>query len=196
MREIRLILEDGDLDLPRRVRRLWRVERRDPARVAAHAHDRQWIWGITGGWRTEYSALYQNLSWGYLYDFSDGTLGVSRVREVNAALAALGCRVDPEVEAPRPVVDPILERLLDEEEGIAARVRARPAGTITWNVSDWAVSSNQVSSEGYATLHAEPPVYNLQAHNVDDGNRWSEVLRQYGGPLNEWRFDYTEEERF
>lgn len=80
-----------------------------------------WAWRRTG-WYAWYHHNHP-ASWAYVYDFSDGRQGISRVSEVNAALGAVGARFDPAGPPdplPPPVTsDPILERLLDEEERIA-----------------------------------------------------------------------------
>lgn len=88
----------------------------------------RWEWGRTiwyAWWHHNHAE-----SWGYVYDFSNGRQGVSRVRDVIPALAAVGARFDPAgpPDPPPPVTsDPSLERLLDEEEEIARGTGFREA---------------------------------------------------------------------
>lgn len=84
----------------------------------------RWSWTRVPWWAWWNRA--HGASWGYIYEFSDSQKGVSRVCDVVPALAAVGARFDPAgpPDPPPPVVsDPILDRLLDEEDSFARLLR-------------------------------------------------------------------------
>lgn len=143
MRTIRTI-HDGTV-AERTLVRLQRMERTDDTRACHHgwSGDR-WSWGHNRVWIAEYYSNHA-LSWGYVYTFHDGTLGVSTVREMNEALAALGHRVDPEVEATTVVDRPNVRSVLGDL--LAERPRPRPTNSwvnwtpgTTWTIDDdWSI---------------------------------------------------------
>lgn len=116
MRTIRTI-HDGTV-AQRGLARLQRIDRGDQPVYCHHGWRGVWSWGTNPiGWVSEYDR-YHPASWGYVYVFTDGTRGVSTVRDMNQALAALGHRVDPEVEHLDGFV-----RLLDEALASDSRPR-------------------------------------------------------------------------
>jgi hypothetical protein len=167
MQHIRVVFEE-EVDLPRRLVDLWRTERSDnncsESDCCEHGYDgNRWSWMRSGGrpgWAYDWSEHHPS-SWGYVFDFDDDTRGICRVREVNPALRALGCRVDLLLEpaAPPPRVDPHVEwtRLL--EDAIRRQQTSRPVAdslptyrlddnsyTITYDTSHW--SNRSTASPG------------------------------------------------
>jgi hypothetical protein len=184
MQHIRVVFEE-EVDLPRRLVDLWRTERSDnncsESDCCEHGYDgNRWGWMRSGGrpgWVYDWSEHHPS-SWGYVFDFDDDTRGICRVREVNPALRALGCRVDllSEPAAPPPRVDPHAEwtRLLED----AIRQQAsRPV------------------ADNFPTYRLDDMAYSV----TNDDNHWANWttgsasirwtnLDEYGNPLEDERF--------
>lgn len=89
------------------VRSLWRLEPRDSGRwrycrfFSTESHT--WKCSDTSD---RYSSHYRStsrpddlsMSFGYFFDFDDGTRGACRVSLIHEALAQLGCRIDGDAE--------------------------------------------------------------------------------------------------
>lgn len=89
-------------DRPRSLLRLSRLQEDDGHYTINHIY-RGLAWDDGSGWDfgtdsfQPWSASGDGqppYAWSYLYSFVDGTYGVSRIRDVNEALAALGYEVD------------------------------------------------------------------------------------------------------
>lgn len=176
MRRIRLIHDDEEIDTERWLDGLWRMEWGDTSLSVEHGFNGRWAWGRPGrGWYAEFHPREHRRSWAYVYGFDDGTRGVSLVAEVNEALAALGCRVDPEVEDPPvPVEDRYLDTLLREVRRPVVRTTN---DNIVYAFTDDLATTNHWSS-------------------------WvpSETIRWTPGPTwtidDDWSIRYTEDDRF
>lgn len=111
-----------------------------------------WSWH-TADW---YAWHHHNhpFSWGYVYDFSNGLRGVSRVNEVIPALAALGARFDPAGPSDppaRPTVSPdFREALIREMERNLRRPVADSAPPINW-ISPTTIRWPTLDEEGNPT---------------------------------------------
>lgn len=184
MQNIRIVFEE-EVDLPRQLVDLWRTERSDnncsESDYCEHGYDgNRWGWMRSGGrpgWVYDWSPDHP-WSWGYVFDFDDDTRGICRVREVNPALRALGCRVDlllePAAPPPRPqsTADEFSRLLAD-----AVRHQARHStGTITWG------TPVEDSIPAY-TIDATWPTYRVEQATM----RWT-TLDEYGNPLGDERF--------
>lgn len=60
----------------------------------------EWVWGDHPRWIARFDRLerpdpaYESSRYSYILHFEDGTTGIAKVRDINAALAAIGYRFD------------------------------------------------------------------------------------------------------
>lgn len=108
MQRISIIQDPGwsSLLLPR-VESLWRLEPEDDGRwrYSRFFSTETFTWKMSpqvGRYRSNFrsSSFPQDLSmsFGYFFDFADGTKGACRVNLIHEALRALGCRIDTDAE--------------------------------------------------------------------------------------------------